>query len=367
MDSCATSIFTSYLHSIELGLIDSNANQTPSLVLPLLNIPREDLRLREDIEYLLDKVGIESSSLPFIDDLTKLSPSALAESTAFLVDHNQLLGIAKKIFGDRVVGVIDHHVDAGLYKPQITSANGPRIIEPTGSCSSLATNYFNSRLDASVFADDDHLALLALGPLLADTSGMTSSKVQDPDRKAFKIYKKSLKYDDKDVKKLTKTLDTLKSDVSKLTGLEILRKDYKEWAPEDNIPNRGGGKFGISSMVKSLNWLFDTYPDFENDLGVWGIKQGLDVMVLNCSYKNPDDGKRARDLLIWSPDGQYDAKMGELILAINPTLELSPLQLTDTSLKEGSTITLFHQGNTKATRKVLAPLFQYYIQGVPLT
>lgn len=366
MDSCASSIITAYLYSIELGLTESrtkSADGSPSLVLPLLNIPREDLNLRPDIKYLLQKAGIAPTSLPFMDDLTKLSLSKLGGASAFLVDHNKLVGAAKDIFGNRVVGVIDHHDDEGAYESEIKAANGPRIIKKTGSCSSLVATHFYSTLGAEVFNNDKDLNMLALGPLLQDTSAMKSPKVEDPDREAFKLYLEFLGISKADVKELYNTLDAYKKDVSTLTGSEFLRKDYKEWAAEGQFK---GGKIGISSMVKSLNWLFNSYDDFENDMKAWGKQRQLDVMVLNCSYKNAETGKFHRDLLIWSPSGLESDRLLEVIEEIKAPLDLSPLQLENKVLAQDLKIHMFNQGNTKASRKQVAPLLKFHIQGVPL-
>lgn len=363
MDSCACSILTAYLYSVELGLTSNHSNSN-LLVLPLINIPRQDLNLRPDIKYLLNKVGIASTSLSFLDDLTVYSLAELGKSKAFLVDHNKLLGPTQKMFEPRVVGIIDHHDDEKQYENEIKVESGPRIIERTGSCSSLVTNYWHSKVGASAFKDDKNLALLALGPLLIDTSGM-KSKVEKPDTEAFELLKESLGFSQNDVEEMTKTLDTYKKDVSSLTGLEILRKDYKEWTPEaqSTDANLETGKIGISSVVKSIEWLYKTYDDFENDMKTWGEERHLDVMVVMCSYVNPDNGSFCRDILLWSPLNTLPKKIDETIQEISQQLELRPLEMVKPS---NSGIHFFHQFNTKLSRKQVAPLLKLHIQGVSL-
>lgn len=362
MDSCTSSIITAYLLSLQLEsartTTDSSAKSTS--VFPLLNIPRQDLNLRSDIKFILNKVGVSPSSLTFIDDLTAIPPANFQGSQAFLVDHNKLVGTTEKLFESRVVGIIDHHDDEGFYQAQLQQ--GPRAIQKTGSCSSLVTKYFTSVLGPQLFANDQELALLGLAPLLADTSAMKSSKVEDPDREALKIYQSSLGYTDEQVEELYNTIDDLKRDVSELTGQEFLRKDYKEWSPETS----GLGKIGISSMVKSLNYLFSTYPNFVGDLNAWGQARNLDVMVLNCSYNTKEGGKFKRDLLIWSPSGAFSQRIVDIIGEISDELKLRPLELDNQVTTLSSDIHLFHQGNTKASRKQLAPLLKFHVQGIPL-
>lgn len=362
MDSCACSILTAYLYSVELGLKNASSSEI-SLVLPLLNIPRKDLNLRPDIKYLLTQAGIASSSLSFLDDLTGFSDAELGKSKAFLVDHNKLMGPTQKMFGSRVVGIIDHHDDENAYDQEIKQSGGPKIVEKSGSCSSLVINYFHSKVGSTVFQTDKSLALLALGPLLIDTSGMRS-KVEKPDTQAFELLKNSFGFSQDDIEQIYKTLDTHKKDVSSLTGLELLRKDYKEWTPEGNLTMKdvGSGKIGISSVVKSIDWLYETYNDFENDMKVWGEERNLDVMVVMCSYKNPEDGSFHRDILLWSPLDTASERLQEVIKDISGQLTLRAMDLTT----NGVGIHAFHQGNTQCSRKQVAPLLKFHIQGVAL-
>ncbi|GME79280.1 unnamed protein product [Ambrosiozyma monospora] len=76
LDSVVSAISYSFLHHLAL---QSNTNTTINsaldkkhVILPLLNIPQEDLHLRRDIEYALAQAEIDSSSLLFLTDLQPL-------------------------------------------------------------------------------------------------------------------------------------------------------------------------------------------------------------------------------------------------------------------------------------------------------
>lgn len=375
MDSCASSLLTAYLYSVDSGLFDLKKNicaNNASIVMPLLNMPRQDLNLRPDIKYLLNKAGIDSTSLPFLDDLSNFSPSELVKSKVFLVDHNRLMGPTRQIFGSRVIGIIDHHDDENAYDEEIrqfrNGSGGPKIVKRSGSCSSLVTNYWQAKIGPGVFENDKNLALLALGPLLSDTSSM-KSKVEEPDTKAFELLKRSLGFSQDDVDQMYTTLDTYKKDVSSLTGQEILRKDYKEWSPEGNMITRSDkknvvkGKFGISSVVKSIKWLYDAYDDFNHDMKVWGEERNLDTMVVMCSYKSPEDGSFCRDILFWSPCNTASEELQRVIKEVSEPLELHPMNVNPPGHEK---IHFFHQHNTKYSRKQVAPLLKLHIQGVAL-
>ena len=125
MDSVASAITYAYFNYVY---------DPTQLVIPIINIPRCDLPLRRDILFALDKISITEDLLYFNEDLNKFIQVHEAGIETVLVDHNDL----PKLDGIRtVVGVIDHHADLGLYKDA-----SPRVIRPTGSCSSLVFNYW---------------------------------------------------------------------------------------------------------------------------------------------------------------------------------------------------------------------------------
>jgi exopolyphosphatase len=367
LDSCVSSIITAYLYSIDQG----QESPTTPLVLPLINIPREDLNLRPDITYLLKQTGIATASLTFLDDLLPLKKTpGTASPKTILVDHNKLLGPTREIFGTNVIGIIDHHDDEQAY--QIDGSTGPKIIERTGSCSSLVVNYFNAKLSSTVFDTDKDLALLALGPLLADTSNMTS-RVEAFDTKSYEILTRALGYSVADVTAFHHTLDRYKKDVSSLTGAEILRKDYKEWMPESHTTDEAAhknsipGKIGISSVVKSLAWLYNTHASFEADIQQWTERRQLDFFAVMSSYV--DDSKDGhdnfcRDILLYVSAKATKAskkKLQEVIKEVRGPLGLEPL-----NLKTSEGFYAFHQRNLKSSRKQVAPLLKFHIQGVAM-
>lgn len=319
---------------------------------------------------MLKRTGISTTSLTFLDDLRPLKKlSSTASPKVFLVDHNKLSGFTCDIFGSNVVGIIDHHDNENAYN--IDSISGPLIIERTGSCSSLIVNYFDSKLSSSIFKNDNDLALLALGPLLADTSQLTS-KVEAPDTRSYEILIKALGYSSVEVTEFYKILDKYKKDVSSLTGAEILRKDYKEWVPESYISSKVDdenpipGKIGISSVVKSLVWLYDTHASFETDMKQWAERRQLDYFAVMSSYVDTENGENSfcRDiLLLVSPKAEETSKekLQDVIKALTGPLELKPL-----SLKTSDGCYAFHQRNVKSSRKQVAPLLKFHIQGVAI-
>ena len=120
------------------------------LYIPLLNIPSSDIDLRTEFTKLFSHANILPSHLITLDDLPppsdledKLRP---ANTRWILVDHNSLQGNLGTIYASRVHGVIDHHEEENAV-PKDTEPE-PRIVEKSGSCSSLVIRNFKSKWDA---------------------------------------------------------------------------------------------------------------------------------------------------------------------------------------------------------------------------
>lgn len=118
-------------------------NAFSPIYVPITNIPAADIQLRPEYLAVFKHANIESKHLITLDDLPALSDieSKLApENTKWiLVDHNALQGQLGKMYAERVAGVIDHHDDEKKV-PEDTGEE-PRIIEKSGSCTSLIANY----------------------------------------------------------------------------------------------------------------------------------------------------------------------------------------------------------------------------------
>ena len=118
----------------------TNLQSTDKFIIPLINIPKDDLRLRKDIVKLLSYHSITEDLLYFVEDFEKLSQDS-NKVLVNLVDHNNIQGDElHKAYDDgkiEIVGILDHHADEGEFLKA-----DPRIIRTCGSNSSLVFNYF---------------------------------------------------------------------------------------------------------------------------------------------------------------------------------------------------------------------------------
>lgn len=188
----------------------------------------------------------------------------------------------------------------------------------SGSCASLVISECKSAWSALLHKDsqqqheppsspsdiniDTALAHLALGPILIDTTNLTSqekttkwdidavnfaeSKISSSSNDAAARYSRTAFYE---------SITRLKEDISRLSYRDILRKDYKRW-------DDGGFALGTSAVVQGFGYLTTGPERSRNELlsevKAWAGEQGLDIVavVTACSV----DGEFTRELLVWA-------------------------------------------------------------------
>ncbi|KAL0946210.1 hypothetical protein HGRIS_012469 [Hohenbuehelia grisea] len=371
---------------------------------PLVQTAREDLQLREENLYALELAGLKDplAELTFVTDIV---PGIPFPSHKFaLVDHNRL--------GDKfsannptatVVAVVDHHEDEGLYK----DTADPRVILPAGSCASHVALLCPPEMPAE-------LATLLLCAILIDTDGLKpGGKALKTDHSAAEFlvprstFAQSVPGDFLDdpagnklweapaIKDLTKTLGAKKSDVSRLSALDLLRRDYKEnshvlaWAPGQ--PTIKAGMSTVPVGVK--NWA--SKGRLLEPAEEWMKTQGLTVLGVLTSFRSDKKfgksgkGKHRREQvwLIRDPAGGVvvangdagDAASGKVDLDVladrlwkgleaSEKLQLKKhkdFQLASKGSKVPSYMRwkAYKQGDASATRKTTAPVLKAILEG----
>ncbi|CCD24651.1 exopolyphosphatase NDAI_0D03370 [Naumovozyma dairenensis CBS 421] len=327
-------------------------------IIPIINIPRLELKLRKDVMIALDKMSINEDTLFFMDDLDKWEDIHKGKVSARLVDHNDQ---PKQQYGvDKVTGIIDHHFD----QKNFLDAK-PRIIRPTGSCTSLVFNYWYDMLGKSLEKIIDIIPL-CLGGILLDTSNL-KHKVEDPDLEAMAHLKEGLiQYNETslsniDIDSYYKELNHAKKDIRDFSVKDILCKDYKqfEFKTKNNVPI----VIGVASIVKSLDWLYKNIsPDssFKKQCVEFRNERKLTVLVLMTKKSDENGFKRELGII---PDPSFkpenvnklvDMITGQLAL-VNDTIST----MTDT---EEDPYLVFDQQNVQATRKQVVPFVKEAIE-----
>ncbi|CAH6718384.1 exopolyphosphatase [[Candida] jaroonii] len=315
-----------------------NYKYDSSICFPLINIPRQDFRLRRDINVVLNQFGVTEDLLYFIEDFEKLNTEKVNVS---LVDHCNLQGDtlinAYKKDMISVDSIIDHHADENVFLDA-----KPRIITPSGSCSSLVFNYWYAKVQNI----ESEIIDLLLAPLLIDTSNMTS-KVETSDVEAFDKYRNLTGHPD--INGFFKTIKTAKKDLAGFKVNEILRKDYKQFTFSDKV-------IGFSSIGKSADWIFKNYTNDEIIEGMDNVVNffKLDLLIITPSYTDKS-GNYRREFLMYHKQGFED------LVAKCTGLELNDDVYNIDSYKEKLEqvgLRIKNQGNLAASRKQIVPEVQ---------
>ncbi|KAH8911130.1 DHH phosphoesterase [Coniochaeta sp. PMI_546] len=293
--------------ALALAYLRTHTPPNHTLHIPLANLRQPDLALRPELGAVLRRAGVA------LDDLLTLSELEQAEvkpegSRWLLVDHNAATGLVKEKFADRVVGCVDHHEDEGAV-PMHTE-DEPRLVKKSGSCMSLVVEHgteawtaLAAKKDGAETVDGDQegewdaqLAFLVLGPILIDTTNLTSKDKTTPiDVQAVEfaealISRSGVAYD-RDA--YFKELMELKEDLSSLSYRDIFRKDYKKWTD-------GGLTLGTSSVAQGIDYLLEKIGDkdqFLTELRKWAEEEKLDIACVMTTL-HPEGGF-AREGLLW--------------------------------------------------------------------
>lgn len=364
----------------------SEVTQQPAV--PLVQIAKEDFVLREENLYALKLAGIPDAleSLLSISDIEHVRP--FPADKLVLVDHNQL-GSQYLTPQTKVVAVIDHHEDEGFYK----DTADPRLIRPCGSCASLVSSFLPADVPAPI-------ATLLLSSVVIDTNGLKpGGKATQDDRTAalFLAPKATLGIPasnlatDEDaagsineipaIKELNKNLQAKKSDVSRLGGWDLLRRDYKEytftlgWAE-----GRPTIKVGLSTVPAQLkSW--GSNGRLEAEGLAWMRKRDLTVLGVLTSFakvkkedraKGKTKGERRREIawIVLDSKAVDPIALAERLWAgidADPILRAKAAKgkwLGDRALLPGkSQVKVYKQQNAEATRKAVAPLTKSILEG----
>ncbi len=352
MDSIIASTAYAYLSQQLIQLIVSNeltstSISSASLCFPIIQIQRSDLSLRPECIYVFNECDfseLDTSQLLFLDDvlpyLDRLSSNY--DINLILVDHNKLISPWNEKFNDKIDTILDHHQDEGLY---LNIKN--RQIEPVGSATSLVVLHFKDVWEKKISRDEENswhtkLAKLLLAPILVDTILLDVSKgrTTNKDQEATQFLL--------DVLKIPKSNQF---DVSHLSNLDLLRKDYKEWTLNNY-------RVGISSVTWSLegwiyregndvNKLVDSFKSFTN-------KKKLDMFIVMMAYNHKDKGFQRGFVLLSNNDRFLQDKFIqqlEIKLSLNPSSFITNMDY----------IRFYHQENIALSRKQIYPLVKELI------
>lgn len=231
LDSIASSIAYAYLLSRDKS----------ELYVPLMNIGREEIILRKDVLFLFQLLNISLADVLFLNDNFHLETLHAQNRLRFnLVDHN-VLSPKQLAWSNAVESIVDHHLDKNIHYPLVVKED--RLIAVVGSSATLIAERILVSHKIAIYPE---LATLLLGPILIDTWNLKSvEKTTERDIQIALILERMAsnflpgEYYER--------LLAAKNDLSGLTPLLLLTKDFKEYLDGDVL-------YGISSLPLTQHW-----------------------------------------------------------------------------------------------------------------
>ncbi|KAF8593074.1 DHH phosphoesterase, partial [Ceratobasidium sp. AG-I] len=329
LDSCASALAHSYL--------STTLDHKPTIA--LIQTPRVDLYLRPEnlLAFQLAHLDLNSADLLTMDDLpSPLSISAPRASFA-LVDHNTinpnfLVNPETDPTQDaRVNAIFDHHKDERNH----LSAS------PPGSCASLIIEYYRARFPPSSSITPQSAwsdaATLLLSAIVIDTNGLKvkeGAKAQPVDHAAAEFLYPISAFgalsaadgtpnpEKQTIPDLTDVLTQRKRAVEKLSGRDLLRRDYKEY--NYLTTNSSRVRIGLSTVPLSLDdWLErDKAAKFWADQDAWIKERELTVSGVLCTFRTKKKNKHKREMLLVFSPGASPALEAQLYAGLEGNTDL---------------------------------------------
>lgn len=319
-----------------------------------------------------------------MDDFPSTIPLSSLRTSFTLVDHNK---IDSKFLANpdtdptqesRVKAIFDHHDDEHHHE-----SASPRIIRvPTGSCTSLVTDYFRPRFPPassitpqSAWSD---VATLLLSAIVIDTGGLKvkeNAKAQPVDHAAseflypisafgaLSIAGEAPNPESKTITDLDDLLSTHKQNVSALSGRDLLRRDYKE----ANYVTTNGSRVrvGLSTVPMSLDdWIErDGATKFWAAQDAWVAERELVVSGVLSTFRTKKKNKHKREMLLVFSSTASTELEGKLYEGLEGNTELDVARRELDGLVGDRRARAWEQNNKQATRKTVAPALKAIIEG----
>ncbi|GAA5940531.1 uncharacterized protein JCM15063_002364 [Sporobolomyces koalae] len=292
----------------------------PQKAIALLQTEQDALDLRPENALSLHYSRMSSGhrDLLTIDELP-IKPNEISHRIKgiALVDHN----VPRTIWNNAtVVAIIDHHEDRGI-------ANGtasPRIVEQTGSCSSLVTQWLFDNVpgadkkrpgEDSPSADPAHvhgplpeeLIELLLRTIAIDTGGMGRKSSTSIDQAAAERLFPRSSWKHRDLKQVMKVLDEdLSASRSALDDLDLrslLRRDWKGDSiatKSDKYPtlSLGFASAPVSLEEQIMRTPEQTPPEWFAIERAWTSEIQADVTVALTNFRHPKTKRKTRQIAI---------------------------------------------------------------------
>lgn len=305
----------------------------------MLNIPRADYCLRTDIQHVLRRCGLgDESLLTFRDDIDLEFLNSSGRLRLTLVDFH-VFPPKDLALDSAVVEVIDHRPRAAPDRERVATT-----IELVGSCCTLIAEKL---LTAKFSIPPEAIDMLFSGMMLdtvclSETAGRKTPK-DDAIAAQLEALRPSL-----DRQRIFEELQRIKqADVSKLSTLELLRRDLK-------VVSCDGLSIAMTAVVDEMQ-VFLCRSGLATDLTAFAGEQSSAAIVLMFLHVIPNTDDITRELAVYSTNCNLRQKICQVLMdSTDPQLLLK--QVESSGLQEN--LVAFSQGNVKPSRKGVLPIIR---------
>jgi len=334
------SMVSSLIYAFSIFKTLSGRPRRSAAVIPVFNIPKEDVWLRTEAVFLFKRFRLDPGFFTFVEDIDLQMLMEAKTLKLVLVDHN-ILAQSQKHMDIVVTEILDHHQDLW---PANLKVN--KTIELVGSCSTLVAEKL---LTLDIL--DNQMASILLGTILLDTVNLDPRAGRTTDKDKEVVSRLQDKYPVA-LDELYRALCEAKFDVSDLSTRDLLRKDYKA------LPRNSSEKpsVGISSVSGLSMSEFFSRTLVQHHISEYCQATSLDVLVIMFVYfLNGFNEPPRRQLAVCGPHEDARRKIAE---HLSTSEELKLKQFSECY----QNCFVYDQENIKATRKVVFPLVNDFVQ-----
>ncbi|ALC48998.1 pn, partial [Drosophila busckii] len=329
----------SAVSALTLAFIYAQRQQEHDYV-PVLNIPRIDYPLKTEVGHMFSKCGIAEQSLIFRDDLP---PQLSSNCSVILVDHH----ISK--LAPHVVEILDHRPLENNPALQLLPTHCVRQIEAElGSCATLV----GERYLAMDEPRSSEVAKLLHATIVLDTINFSPGAKRFCARDVTMVEQlerqlENVNADNKEQRQLLfDELVAARADISKLTLVEVLRKDMKLLQTERHTVPLAGLPMLARDFIDK-NGAEQAIREFAADSNL--------LLILGMYVPPNKAGQVQRDIALISLTGQtqlVECVRRALVDCQDPPLELAPHDVASNFMGG----CFLRQHNLQGTRKHILPV-----------
>jgi exopolyphosphatase len=299
--------------------------------------------MRGELSAFFQSISVSEDSLLFLDTIFAKISQQEQGIYVFLVDHNDpsiTWSLHYPKVSVAVAGIIDHHEDVNKY----LDAN-PRIIYPTGSCSTLVLEYLHKQLSNSDRFTEAQNWLVY--PLVLDTICFQrdspldlawGSKIligkPDASREELQVSAKSL---------MTSIDASLLSD-DKFELYDVLHKDYKLYMADGVLYGISTIRVDIGNFIRRVGGVSES----EAVVRRFMKDENICVFCITVAVRDPRTHQFYQQICLFSADANRFNPLALKAELMTAGCVLVPIQ-------EYAPALVFSQNNPRLSRKQIQP------------